>query len=488
MPNPPSTLLFLLIFGLLLVACDPGADAADESVHDLVILDGRVIDPESELDEVHNVGITDGRIVRVTGEAIAGRDTIPAEGLMVAPGFIDMHSHGQNQENYPFNAVDGVTTALELEVGTADVDGWYREREGNALINHGVSVGHIPIRIQLMDDPSDFLPSGPAVDTEASDQEIAVIGGRIRDGLAQGALGVGFGLQYTPAASRWEVLESFRAAAEHGAPAFVHMRYMGDRDPEGSVAALQEVLAASAITGTPLHIHHVHSMGIGATEQLLQMVSEAREQDLDVTAEVYPYVAAMTSIESAILDEGWQEILGADYEDLEWAATGERLTAESFQRYRTEGGGVIMHFIPESAKHAALRHPWVVVASDGRLRDGVGHPRSAGTFSRVLGRFVREEGILEWSEAIRKMSTLPAQRLQGHSPAFAAKGRVQEGADADLVVFDPAEIIDRATFEEPATFSRGMQWVLVHGVPVVRDGVLQDDVRPGRGVRGPAND
>ena len=475
----------LLIFSFLLVAGQSDAETSDEAVYDLVILDGRVIDPESELDKVQNVGITDGRIVRVTGETITGQDTISAEGLVVAPGFIDMHSHGQNQENYPFNAMDGVTTALELELGTADVDAWYREREGNALINHGVSVGHIPIRIDLMDDPSDFLPSGPAVDTESTDAEIAVIRSRIRDGLEEGALGVGFGLQYTPAASRWEVLEVFRAAAEHGAPAFVHLRYMGDRDPEGSVAALQEVLAASAITGTALHIHHVHSMGIGATEQLLQMVSEAREQGMDVTAEVYPYVAAMTSIESAILNEGWQEVLGADYADLEWAATGERLTAESFKRFRAEGGDVVMHFIPEEAKHAALRHPWVVVASDGRLKDGVGHPRSAGTFCRVLGRFVREEGILEWSEAIRKMSTLPAQRLEKRSPAFAAKGRVQEGADADLVVFDPHVVIDRATFEEPATFSEGMRWVLIHGVPVIRDGQLQDDVRPGRGVRAP---
>jgi N-acyl-D-aspartate/D-glutamate deacylase len=461
--------------------------AQTEPVHDVVILQGRVIDPESGLDGVRNVAISGGQIVAVTEAPLTGRDTVDARGLIVAPGFIDMHAHGQDEENYRYSAMDGVTTALELEIGTADVAAWYREREGGTLVNHGVSVGHIPLRIELMNDPSDWLPSGPAVDQEATLEQISLLRNGIETGLQEGALGVGFGLQYTPGASRWEVLEAFRAAARFGAPAFVHKRYMGDRDPESSVTALQEVLAASALTGAPLHIHHIHSVGIHATPFLLRMVEEAREQGLDVTAEVYPYTAAMTAIESAILAEGWQEILGADYGDLEWAATGERLTAESFARYRQQGGGVILHFIPEAAKRAALESPWVVVASDGRLRGGIGHPRTAGTFARVLGRFVREEGVLDWSEAIRKMSTLPAQRLESRAPDFTRKGRVREGADADLTVFDPESVQDRATFEEPALFSTGIRHVLVHGEFVVRDGELRDDVRPGRGVKASAS-
>jgi N-acyl-D-aspartate/D-glutamate deacylase len=474
-----------LLAGLILSGCGLAMPPPAGDTYDVVLLGGRVIDPASGLDGVRNVGIRGGRVGAVTEAALAGRDTVDARGLMVAPGFIDMHAHGQDEENYRFNAMDGVTTALELEVGTGDVAAWYARRAGGTLINHGVSVGHIPLRIRLMDDPSEWLPSGPAVDRVADDDQIATLRRGIERGLAEGALGVGLGLQYTPGASRWEVLEMFRAAAAYGAPAFVHLRHMGHVDPASSIVALQEVLAASAVTGAPLHVHHVHSIGIHATERLLDMVAEARARGLDVTAEVYPYTAAMTAIESAILAPGWQEMLGADYGDLEWAETGERLTAETFYRYRERGGGVILHFIPAHAKRAALAHPAVVVASDGRLRDGVGHPRTAGTFARVLGRFVRDEGLLDWPEAIRKLSTLPAQRLEARTPDFARKGRVQEGADADLVVFDPATVIDRATFERPATFSEGMRHVLVNGVFVVRHGALRDDVRPGRAVRAP---
>ncbi len=475
----------VLLTAFLLSGCGFASPVPAVEAYDVVILGGRVIDPASGLDGVRNVGIRAARVVTVTEAALSGRDTVDARGLIVAPGFIDMHAHGQDEENYRFNAMDGVTTALELEVGTGDVAAWYAERAGGTLVNHGVTVGHIPLRIRLMDDPSDWLPSGPAVYRLADDEEIATLRAGIERGLAEGALGVGFGLQYTPGASRWEVLEMFRASSSYGAPAFVHLRHMGHVDPASSVVALQEVIAASALTGAPLHVHHVHSMGILATERLLAMVSEARAQGLDVTAEVYPYAAAMTSIESAILAPGWQEVLGADYGDLEWAETGERLTAETFYRYREQGGGVIMHFIPRAAKRAALTHPAVVVGSDGQLRDGVGHPRTAGTFARVLGRFVREEGLLDWSEAVRKMSTMPAQILEARAPDFARKGRAQEGADADIVVFDPASVIDRATFERPATFSEGMRHVLVNGVFVVRDGELRAGARPGRAVRAP---
>jgi dihydroorotase len=374
--------------------------------------------------------------------------------------------------------MDGVTTALEMEVGVADVKAWYDKRKYQTLINYGVSVGHIPVRMRVMHDPGNFLPTGDAAHRAATDAEIAECRRQIEQGLALGALGVGMGMHYTPGASRWEVLEMFRAAAHAGAACFVHVRNAG----EESVAALEEVIAASALTGAPVHVAHITSNGLRSTPRLLQMIAEARAHKLDITTELYPYTAAMSGIESALFDPGWQATLGIGYHDLQWAETGERLTPESFARYRRTGGGVILHMIPPAALDAAMASPFVMIASDGGLRNGKGHPRSAGTFARVLGRYVRETGALSLMEAIRKMSLMPAERLQDRAPDMRNKGRIREGADADLTLFDPATVADASTYEDPAKYSIGIRYVLVNGVQVVSDGKLRD-VTPGRAVR-----
>ncbi len=464
----------------LFVACAPGG--AD---YDVVVLNGRVIDPESNLDATRNLGILDGTIGAITEGPLDGRTVLDASGLIVAPGFIDLHSHGQDEENYRFKAMDGVTTALEMEVGTEDVAQWYAERENRALVNYGVTVGHPRVRMQVMDDPGDFLPRGDAAYRAASPAELEEIKSGIERGLQQGALGVGFGLQYTPAASRLEILEMFHTAARYDAPAHVHLRYMGLREPTNSITAMEEVVAAAAITGAPLHIAHIQSSGLGAVPHLLEAIGEAQSRGLDVTTEAYPYTAGMTSIESAIFDDGWQEVLGISYGDLEWTQTGERLTPETFRRYRRAGGFVILHFIPRDMMEAAVSSPITIIASDGRLQNGRGHPRSAGTYAKVLGRFVREGGALTWMDAIRKMSLMPAQRLARRAPMMRNKGRLRVGADADITIFDPETVIDRSTYASPAEYSKGMRYVLVNGVLVVREGQLQDDVRPGQAVRAP---
>jgi N-acyl-D-aspartate/D-glutamate deacylase len=212
---------------------------------------------------------------------------------VVAPGFIDLHSHGQDQENYRLKAMDGVTTALELEVGTGDVDRWYSEREGKGLINFGVSVGHIPVRMRVMRDPGTFLPSGDAAHRAASSSEIEQMKLQLDRGLKRGALGVGFGINYTEAASRWEILKMFRVAAKHGATCFVHMRFAGVKEP-GAVDALEEVISAALISGAALHVVHISSTALRATPELLQLIAEARSRGLDVTTECYPYTAAQT--------------------------------------------------------------------------------------------------------------------------------------------------------------------------------------------------
>jgi N-acyl-D-aspartate/D-glutamate deacylase len=469
----------LLLFPLIL--CAALAAAQD---YDLVILNARVMDPASKLDAVRNVGIRGGVIRAVSAQALRGKSTLDARGLVLAPGFIDLHSHGQDAENYRAKAMDGVTMALEMEVGVADIDRWYAEREGKALIHFGAAVGHIPIRMAMMGDKGEFLPSGPGAHQVATEVQIQEMKRQIRHGLERGAPGVGFGIMYTPAATRWEIVEMFRAAAEFHAAAYVHMRQGGPVGEDGELG-LEEVLAATAVSGAPLHVVHINSMGGGATGQMLSMIDGARKHGLDVTTEAYPYTASMTDLSSAVYDPGWQQRMGIDYKDLQWAATGERLTAESFARYLKQGGMVMAHSMKEEMIRMAVAYPGVMIASDGILRDGKGHPRCCGTFARVLSRYVREGQALTLMDALAKMTLEPAQRLEGRVPAMKNKGRIRPGADADLTLFDPATVADQATFERPGLYSQGIQHVLVGGVFVVRDGKLQDGVSPGRGLRAP---
>jgi hypothetical protein len=265
----------------------------------------------------------------------------------------------------------------------------------------------------------------------------------------------------------------------------VHLRNAGLREPASSTQALEEVIAATAITGAPLHVVHVQSTGGKATPKLLQMIAEARSRNLDVTTECYPYIAGMTDIKSAIFNEGWREVFGIDYGDLQWTATGERLTKETFERYRKVGGFVAVFSMTEKIVETAVKSPLTMIASDGILENGKGHPRTAGTYTRVLGRYVRERRALTLIDALRKMTLMPAQRLERRVPSMKRKGRIRVGADADLVVFDAEHVIDKATYDEPARYAEGIKYALVNGVVVVKEGQLQPGVYPGRPVRAP---
>jgi N-acyl-D-aspartate/D-glutamate deacylase len=480
-----SLIAVLLITTAALALAWRSPSSAGET-YDVVLLNGRVMDPESGLNAVRNVGVKDGKITAISDQVLHGTTTIDAQGLVVAPGFIDLHEHGQEPRNYEFQAHDGVTTSLELEVGTDDVDAWYAARAGKSLINFGVSVGHVPVRMKVMHDPSDFLPSGDAEHKKASDDQISEMEKDLAKGLDRGALAVGMGIAYTEAASHEEIVRMFQVAAKYHASVHVHLRYYGAKEPETGLAGLEEVIAAAASTGAPLHVVHIVSTGLTETPQLIAMVEGARKHGLDVTMECYPYTAASTRIETSNFDPGWQEARGITYGDVQWAATGERLTAESFERFRKLGGDVVIFGIPDSAVRAALANPQVMIASDGmRISGPRVHPRGQGTFARVLGHYVREEKILDLMTALRKITLMPAQRLEVHAPAFRNKGRIRVGADADITVFDSNRIIDKATYEQPLQYSDGIEFVLVNGVPVLKDGKLVEGVFPGQAARAP---
>jgi len=480
----------LTLFVIFCFACtNPG----DESDFDIVILGGRVMDPETELDAVRNVGIVGGEIVAVTTDDISGLDTLDATGLVTAPGFIDLHAHGQDSISNRLQALDGVTSALEMEIGVYPVGAWLASREGRALINFGATVSHPGARIKLITGVDighgpGLPPGGEAARSwggegmyaDLTDEQISELGDLIAGGLDEGGLGVGFGITYTPGASRTEVLRLFKLAAAQGVPAYVHLR---GANSGGTLGAFQEVISNAASTGASLHIVHMNSSADEMARTTLDMIRGARERCLDVTTEAYPYTAGSTLIQSALFDS-WEGLDDSTYSRLQWGGTTERLTAATFRKYRDQGGWVVIHGRNEETNGWIVAQPDVMVASDGIPFEYVAtHPRGAGTYSRVLGYYVRERGALTLMEALAKMTILPAKRLEGASPTMRRRGRVQVGANADLAVFDPEEVIDVSTYARPDAPSKGMQYVLVGGSIVVRDGRIVEGVFPGKSIR-----
>ena len=451
----------------------------------IVINGARVMDPESGLDSVRSVGIGGGKIRAISEAPLAGGVTIDGSGLVLSPGFIDLHWHGKDLASGRYQLMDGVTSALELEIGVDDVAKWYEERAGKAYLNYGASIGHVPVRMAVLGDKGAFLPSGPAAHDAASSEQIEAIKQGLEKGMRAGAPAMGFGISYTIGASYWEILEMFRIAAKYNARAHVHIR--GASSAAGLSVDLEmglsEVLAASAITGAALHVVHINSSGQTSTGRFLQMIQEARGRGMDVTTEAYPYTAGATRIESALFD-GWMDKLPADYQRLQWGATGERLTRETFLKYRKQGGSVIIHSNTEERVRQAILSPLTAIASDGfDVKEGQGHPRSAGTYSRILAKYVREEKSLALMDALRKMTLMPARILEKRVPAMRDKGRIQIGADADLTLFDAAHIQDKSTYEKAAVMSEGVRYVLIGGEVVVSGGKVVESARAGKPIR-----
>ncbi len=472
------------------------ATAAVAQHYDLVIEGGRVMDPESGLDAVRNVGISSGKIARISVDPLAGKRVLSAKGLIVAPGFIDLHQHGQDNDSGRVKAFDGVTTALELEIGAPDVASFLQQKNGHSLINYGSAASHVAARAFVFGAPlppevidshagiPEILPkSGPATNQPATPQQIEAIRQRLNTELDAGALAIGMGIQYTPGATRLEVIDMFRLAAKRGVPVFTHVRSFGSSEPGSDIESISEVIGASAISGASLHIVHINSTCLRDSLECLSLVAGARARGLDVTTEAYPYIAGMTTINSALFNPGWREKLGIDYSALQLPDTGERLTKERFEALHnsSQPQSVLMFANTQEVVDKVIPNPLVMIASDG----APGHPRNAGTYSRVLAQYVREKGSITLMDAIRKMSLMPAQRLEKSTPAARAKGRLQEGADADIIVFDQQTVTDRATYQSPMEPSSGMQFVIVGGTVLIDQGKLVPNTFPGKVLLGP---
>lgn len=465
-------------------------------IYDIVLSGGRVIDPETKLDAVRNVGVIKNHIAAISEQPLKGKEMINVSGLVVAPGFIDLHVHGRSNKEQEYQLHDGLTTAHELEWGIEFLKNWYATRESNALINYGASVCWPFERFKAMDKYKDKLAQfyqsslhaesslenlfntiGVSYTESLSANETNTMISNIQNSLSEGGIGIGVPIGYLPKNNPGEMLRVYQFAAEKKALVFSHVR-------EASILGIQEAIADAMLTGTSLHIVHINSMSLSKIQLALDMINMANKKGFDISTEMYPYTAASTLLQSAIFNDNWQERLGMNYGDLQWVATGERLTKESFEAYRKSGGAVIMHMMKPEWIKTGLMNPKTMIASDGMPYAAMAHPRTAGTFSRVLGKYVREEKIIDLISAIGKMSYLPAKRLENIAPAMRHKGRIQVGSDADISIFNPATISDKASFEKGLAFSEGMEYVLVNGKLVLKNGKILDHVFAGQPIYG----
>jgi dihydroorotase len=467
----------------------------DPAYFDVAILNGRVIDPESETDAVLNVGVTNGRIVALSDGPIAGKAVIDARGLVIAPGFIDLHAHDHSALTHKLHAQDGVTSAFELENGTYPVADWYRRREGRSSINFGVSASHGAIRAIAMNaaDAGDFTGEtdhDQQLATKVADwaDQPTTLTQRhqmdrlIRSQLRDGAVGIGYHLAGTPGADYGEMLHFYGLSAEERVPNFVHIRSVGQVAPAEAAA---EVVKAAELTGASIHVVHVNSSGLWDTAEVLSQLDAARAKGMDVTTEAYPYTGAESSLDDPRMLDGLK-MWKMDYGDLQLVSTGERLTKESYELHksRTPHGGLIAHIMKQSDVDLAIAHPGTIIASDGGMYvDGKGHPRSAGTFARIFAYYVRERKMLSLMEAIRRVSYLPAKRLEPFVPSMRDRGRIRPGAYADITIFDPTTIADRATYADSALPSKGIAYVVVNGTLVVSNYEFVEGAHPGLPIR-----
>lgn len=495
------------------------ASAADESAFDLVVANGCVVDPETGLDDVRSIGIRDGRIAAISSSPLPGRTVLDASGLVVAPGFIDLHAHGQDLPAARMQAFDGVTTALELESGVLPVALAYdRVAQEGRPINYGFAASWLFGRIAEKEamEPDASLTFFQEAQRRtgwqhalASSEEIERIMARIEQGLQDGALGIGILAGYAPGHGRKEAFAVVELAAKHVVPTFTHARYMSVIEPQSSFEAIEEIVSLAAASGAHMHISHLNSIAVRDIPRIVLLLHGAQERGLRITTEAYPYGAGSTVVGAELFRGNWRERLGgASAGDIELA--GVPFTDETLAeaQEKTPGEWIVAHYLRPDRSAAdqeyldqSVLFPGGAIASDGMrwtlngevitgdvwpLPEGAfAHPRSAGTFTRLLRDYVLERKRESLREGLRRMTLIPAQILEKSVPQMTKKGRVRVGADADLVAFDLATVSDRGTYTQPNRTAVGMRYVIVNGVPVIRDGELVRDALPGRPIRRP---
>ena len=496
--------------------------------YDIVLANGRVIDPETYLDGQMHVGITGDRIAAVSETPLEGKQVIDASGLIISPGFIDLHSHGQYIPTNRMQAFDGVTTALELEYGSLPISEFYADcaKEGRP-INYGASVAWGAARVATINpeavtagtsllDLEFFAKSmkyGDWVHNVADDEQVAQIVAQVEEGVKEGGLGIGFVHGYAPGAGTKEMVALCQLAAEYGLPTFTHSQNFSVLDPTSSIDSYVKLIGLAATTGAHMHICHMNSTSSRDIDKAVVLLQSALDQGLPLSMGAYTWGVAESAIGAAewnpkdVRESPRCRLVGFQARAHRTRLQHQGRTRESHQGQSWRpGGGEYLHDDTDTHDRALLDlsvlFPGGVIETDAvpytsldgkwlrgkewPLPEGsASHPRTAGFYTRFLRKWVRERGVISFMEAIRKSSLRPAQILEKSTPMMKKKGRIQPGMDADVIVFDPETAADRATFENSTQTAAGMKHVLVNGTLLIRDEQLDTDAFPGRPVRRP---
>lgn len=493
---------------------------------DILIRGGRVMDPETGRDEVADLAIAGGRIAAIGHGLGSAARTIDAAGRVVAPGFIDIHAHGQSVPADRMQAFDGVTTSLELEVGVLPVAPWYAmQAQAGRVLNYGTAAAWILARKAVIigmnlsgGAPLEMMGAGANdprwVRDIATDTQVERIVAMLREGIAEGAIGIGIPNAYADGAGVKEMVAVCQLAAETGTPTFTHVAYTADIDPQSSIEAYIRLIGYAGATGAHMHICHLNSTSGTDIARAVAIIGKAQAQGLPITVEAYPYGTGSTVVSAAFYqDPDFPKRTGRSYDSIQVVATGHRFQSREeilAAAERNPGELILTHFLntegygPQQplldlsvmypgGAIASDAMPWVDAAGaiytgeDWPLPDNVfSHPRSSGTFTRFFRQYVRERPLAGLMEAIEKCTLIPCRVIEGCAPAMRRKARLQAGCDADVVVFDPEAIGEQATFQNMNRPAKGIHELLVNGVPVIAGGVLAVEARPGRPIRGEA--